>query len=1076
MGSTGFQLIKKNLPEGRFLEIEYDYKGCVSTFKKPSPLSGDPEITYTFSYGKGFTEATDATGKKRRYVYDAHLQLTAVELYDLNNRLYRVDRKFWSPSDQCAGMLLARAIADGKGNIYSYCSLTYDDRGNVLEEKLYGNLSGSLNEPLQIDEEGKLSNAEAVESYSKRYEYSKDGFNLLTSLSNSDQQKTVYHYQKGCNRVIKKFICQKNKNVRRSFYFYDEDRVCIKSIEDDASSDEERHFDLAHERHIIETSPREEVPGVGFVEVVKEKAVDCKNGHEMLIKKYINTCDWQGHLVSCETYGSDEQYAFTTSKTYNHLGLVTSETDASGGQIIYDYNNCGNRITTSFPHLNKTITYVYDYRNQPIQIIESVEDRQQITSHIFDVLGRKIASTDSLGNTTSFEYDDFGHLTKIIHPPVYDENEVVIQPIFSYTYDIFGHVLSVTDPKNMTTFKRYQLRGQPYATIYPDRTSEFFHYNLDGSLRRTKGRDEIITAFDYDDFGRLIKEQTMKLKEDGKLQDLYRKDYNYKGIRLDEELKELSQSTCFSYDLAGRVMAVIQPNGWKNRDDPDARKTEYIYDSLGRIYQKKSWFDVGPSDYSLECFEYDQAGRVTEQKKLDHLGKTVFQKRFAFDLHGQCIEESASREGVQTTLSKSRYNAWGDLVSSIDAEGKETKIVIDYFHRNALGQTTLKKTIFNTLGTQTEIEFDALARVVSIVKKDLRGTALSHQQILYDALGNKACEINRILSDGKASGEQITRWKYGPMGRLDEEIQSYGTLEQQRIAYSYNAVGKIIAKTIPGFSSPLTYGYDDQWRITKVEYQDAQKERCVLNEYTYDRYGNVKSASSLDPASSYKISVIREYNIYGEVHRETIHDGVEGAAETACEYDRKGRVKSIKLPDESFIRYEYDAFFGRKVSRVSAKGETLYSHSYDMYDDQGFLLRETMPGASGRRESAYDACGRKILSKTDVFTEVVPKGGYNDLGHLLEVGKKADFPIADTAYSYNALSQLTTEKTENTKAYAYDSLDNRIKNDGVDLVCNSLNQLTKSSQAEYTYDAQGNLLRKILSGRIYVRCPRESTA
>ena len=55
---------------------------------------------------------------------------------------------------------------------------------------------------------------------------------------------------------------------------------------------------------------------------------------------------------------------------------------------------------------------------------------------------------------------------------------------------------------------------------------------------------------------------------------------------------------------------------------------------------------------------------------------------------------------------------------------------------------------------------------------------------------------------------------------------------------------------------------------------------------------------------------------------------------------------------------------------------------------------------------------------------------------------------------------MTSETKNNTRVYAYDSLDNRIKVDGDELQYNGLNQLMSYSQSEFTYDSYGNLKQK----------------
>src|SRR5690606_22883747 len=97
----------------------------------------------------------------------------------------------------------------------------------------------------------------------------------------------------------------------------------------------------------------------------------------------------------------------------------------------------------------------------PIQIVEKNPDESITLYNHYDVLGRKIATTDRFGQTTHYEYDFFHRLIKVIHPEVLDENGQIIRPTFHYTYDIFGNVSELTDAKGFITKKTYNLRGDP---------------------------------------------------------------------------------------------------------------------------------------------------------------------------------------------------------------------------------------------------------------------------------------------------------------------------------------------------------------------------------------------------------------------------------------------------------------------------------------------------------------------------------------------------------------------------------------------------------------------------------------
>jgi RHS repeat-associated protein len=1038
-------LVKKILPEGRFVEIAYQDER-VQALKGPHAQSGKAEIAHTFSYGKDYTDALDAMGIKTRYIYDKRSQLTAIERYDHIGKLYRTEQKFWGKTKSDAGLLLAKTIGDGNERIYSYRYFQYDKSGNVLEERLYGNLTGKQEVSLQVSPDGKLLNSDEEECHVKTFGYSTDCFNLLTKMGDCKGNQTLYTYKPGTNLLIRKLIYDKGNIKKRTFQSYNEDGVCIKVIEDDSSQEEESKIYgwSVTERHIKEIQPKAALPGVGLPEVIQEKALDLKTKKEILIKKLVNTYDPQSNLLSCDTYDANGEYAFTEKRTYTPIGKIASQTDAVGREVLYTYDGIGNEISRSIPLENRSISTTYDFHNLPIQIVENNSDESITLYNSYDVLGRKIATTDRFGQTTHYEYDSFHRLTKTIHPEVLGENGQVIHPTFHYAYDIFGNVLELTDAKGFITTKSYNLRGDPTRIYYPDGSSELFKYDPEGSLHRSLTREQIITVYEYDYLGRSIYEESSTAGETGVSGFLKSKSYQYNGFRCNYE-KDDDQIKRYFFDPAGRLATITQYGGGQSEKSSDAKMTEFIYDSFGRIQQSKVWFDTGPQDYALECYSYDLAGNIIEKRIEDAANAILLQKHFTYNLQGQCEEEYTLDNGIKTTLVKTIYNSQGEAISYIDGLGQETKIIIDNHYSNTLGQTVLKKTLINPLGVQTEMEFDPLGRLYSLSKKDPFGFLLSSQKHLYDALGNKASEIHDQVINGKIVGSQKIEWAYGPMGRLEEETQAAGSPLSKTIRYEYNTLGKLVSKNLSGTSIQYTYNKDAN--LHKIESSNSKKELQISNSYSYDRKGNITSAYSLQGKSAQ-----RTYNPFNQVSKETIKDG-EGTYTLEYFYDRKGRLKSIILPDQSKIAYTYDAVFGREVSRISSQGETLYTHTYDSYDLQGKLISENHIGYAGSHEYTYNLNGQKAASKSDFFTEEYVR---DVLGRITEVkGEKPEH------YIYNDLSQLISEKKQ---SHTYDSLDNRIQTNNNELVYNALNQLISQANTEFSYDAQGNLLRKVLDG------------
>ena len=77
------------------------------------------------------------------------------------------------------------------------------------------------------------------------------------------------------------------------------------------------------------------------------------------------------------------------------------------------------------------------------------------------------------------------------------------------------------------------------------------------------------------------------------------------------------------------------------------------------------------------------------------------------------------------------------------------------------------------------------------------------------------------LSMVKYKNHQITRWIYGPMGRLEKLIEAEGTPEEQMTSFVYNNLGQLVSKMLPGSSKPLNYTYNKEGHLYKIQYDDS---------------------------------------------------------------------------------------------------------------------------------------------------------------------------------------------------------------------------------------------------------------
>ncbi len=1036
------------MPEGSFIQVDYDSNGRVKSLKGPHPSSGMPYVISSFRYDKGYTEVSNAMGLNTRYRFDEKMQLTAIEKYNLKGKIHKIEKKYWGKSKANAGLLLAKTLSDGEGCIHTYRTFNYDNHYNIIEERLYGNLTGKEEVSLQVNDEGHLKNANEEECHIISKKYSLDDFNLLLEVGDCKSNKITYSYKEGTNLLSQQFTYDRDRIKKRLFNFYNADAVCIKTIEDDGGDIKENKIWGLTERQIIEIVPKDTLPNVGLPEIIEKKALENRKNNEIILKKFINKFDTQGNLIVCETYGSDGVSAFVESKVYNNLGLVIDEIDRIGNHTQFTYDALGRNIAKSF--LDKEIHNQFDFCGNIIDVTETTTCSSRKQLYEYDFLGRKICSTDFFGAKTDFTYDEFGRLIKVTHPEVVNENEQLVRPTFMYTYDILDYPTSVTDPKGYTTKKTYNIRGSPTKILYPDGSSELFKYDPEGSLHRSLTRNQILTVYEYDYLGRPIYAETSTVNEKGVYSFYGKKSWEYTGFRCRLE-KQNDIVADYQFDSFGRPVSISQNyNSFQNEKSPRSRIIELQYDSFGRINKRKIFSGTEPNEYSVECYEYDLLGNVTEKRIEDSEKNILLRRGYVFDANGKCIEEIGCNKEGHFSILKTVYDEYGEPILFQDSLNNETKIIFDPFANNTSVQKSIKKVLVNHLGIKTEIEFDLLGRIISIVKKDNTDELLSSKKIYYDSVGNKTSEKHDQVLNGKIIGTQVSKWTYGPMGRLETEEISSGNKK----IYTYNDLGQIISLTDSESLTPISYTYNREGKIISIESKDnIIKQNNYSCKYSYDKHGNIVFASS-----SNGISIDRQYNAFNQILKETVENKYNKTYAIEYSYDRKGRLTSLTLPDGSKIAYVYDSTFGKKVHRISSNGEVCYTHTYNSYDLQGNLTEESSIGYTGLRKHTYDLFGRKAELHTDISSETYTR---DSLGRITDVQIEQDSNTKYYQFSYNGLSQLALENRTEEKRLVYDSLDNCHKVNNDNYIYQGFQQLISSGDTQFQFDFQGNVITEI---------------
>jgi RHS repeat-associated protein len=1018
-------LKSKSLPNNRYLQTDYYVPGPnnflnqklnidkkdkrvnrVLCQKAPVGTDATPITIYTFDYVinekkidkdtkryYGYTDVYDALKHKTRYEYNEDSNLTKIIKY-LGNATYTpyITEEYYFSTHR----LYNKTLKDKKDNIIYNKSIYYTNNSNVTSETLTANFSGL-----------------GPDTITKIFNYDEEAYNLCTSVSDCHGY-TRCVYKKGTNLIEAKY-----ENQKREFFEYDINCIKILHIVDDGSKDQKDDLTGVTQRHITSIKPKAEAPCLGLPIVIEEKYLDLSTKKEKLISKKVNTYTNEGWLTKQECYDSNNTLRYTLVWKFNKHGLPIEETNAIGQTIYKEYDENDNLIRETSPS-GMIKQYKYDFCNRLIQKEETDGKTVLSTTFRYDYLGNKISSTDYFGNETKFVYDDLGRLIETILPEISDENGKLYQPKILKTYDELNNVTSETDGRGYTITKKYNYYQNPYEISYLDGTKETFIYNLDGTCKKSIGKNGTYNIYTYDSLKRLLKQETFS--PIGVLLSNISNTYNSSQLLSSKDAA--GHVTYYTYDYVGRKKSVAK----------DDSLIEFDYDSLGRLYKTIEWY--GKNEYMVKIHTFDLLNRVVEECIENEKGKTIKKIAYSYDPEGnrtQTITYTDDGACVSHTV----FNVLKEPVKTIDPLGKET------LYHYVYSKKGLIKTVVDSLGNSIETHNDALGRTILMVRKNSAGKEISKNCMFYDACGNKVKTIATVMEGTKNVREVVTRWEYDTAGRVTKQFDASGSVDQKITSYSYNKTGqKDTVTKSDGIS--LIHLYDGLSRLSRMYSSDNSVD------YSYEYEPNGKPTKVINNIN--KVITERQYDHNDRLALEIC----DNALFIRYEYDRLGRPTKLILPDDSNVDYTYDALHLKNVKRSSQQFN--YDYEYYSYDLSGHILKSKQINDLGTISYKYNIAGRQTESHSPTFNE--NHIGYDSVGNLVSADIDDELSLLSCKYSYDDLYQIKSEQGDSSHQYLHDSLNNRIEKDGVKYEVNSLNQICSQDNWKYYYDLNGNLIRK----------------
>jgi RHS repeat-associated protein len=469
-----------------------------------------------------------------------------------------------------------------------------------------------------------------------------------------------------------------------------------------------------------------------------------------------------------------------------------------------------------------------------------------------------------------------------------------------------------------------------------------------------------------------------------------------------------------------------------------------------------------------EYVRYDKSRRITGVIYSDPDGAgpiNLAAVRNSYDINGRLISVEAGELGTYQPDSVAPsvwpgFNVFWRTDIVYDAAGQKVKETV------SSGGAPQKVTQFS---------FDDMGRVVC--------AAARMNMSVFASLPASACVLGTTGSNGP---DRITRNEYDAAGRLTKILKAYGvttgngfptTLQQDYATYTYTANGmqeyvtdangnrsrfiydgfdrlsqwNFPDKTTPGMTSSTdyeAYQYDGNGNRNWLRKRDGQ----VIN-YSYDALNRVTvkdipGTTSEDVYYGYDLRGLQTYARFGSAGGEgisNVYDGLGrlssstnnlgGTSRTiSYQYDANGNRTSLTFPDGQYFAYDFDGL--DRMTLIKENGGTqIASFSWNNRGER------TGIGGGFNTSFSYDGIGRIAGITHDMA------GTGQDVTYCF-----GTMSSGTCNPSYNAASQILSRTISNS-GYIFSEHWNFVRTHEI----NGLNQYTKVSGKDRSYDANGNM-------------------
>ncbi|PYN56685.1 MAG: hypothetical protein DMD94_06785 [Candidatus Rokuibacteriota bacterium] len=301
--------------------------------------------------------------------------------------------------------------------------------------------------------------------------------------------------------------------------------------------------------------------------------------------------DVHGRLTRVEEVNGLETNA--TTYAYDGAGALVRVTNALGHVTNLTYDLVGRRIATSDPNVGTT-TYSYDLGGN---LIGQTDARHQTLTFTYDLLGRRLTRTHPGLAEVQWTYDDpavangTGRVTQVADAST----------LTTFGYDAMGRVVELRrrlDATTYTMFLGYNALGQVVMRTFPDGEVVPYSFNEAGWLAAIPGW---VSSIAYNARG-----QQTELRHANGVTSTWT--YHPTNFRLTGRTTAGAagplQSLAYASDAAGNVTQI--------QDALFTGSRTFTYDALNRLTSASGGFGGGGAHVS-QSYHYDAIGNLVEK-------------------------------------------------------------------------------------------------------------------------------------------------------------------------------------------------------------------------------------------------------------------------------------------------------------------------------------------------------------------------------------------------------------------------------------------------------------------------------